>query len=199
MNYQRVYDQIVARGKERFLEEYTERHHIVPRCMGGSDDPDNLVDLTPEEHYVCHQLLVKIHPYHRGLPYALAVMSKTHEAKTGRKMYGWLRRRISKEQFVKHCDHCGCEIKMTKYLFDEVKYPKRWCSRNCRTEAGNVTKPCRQCGELFTSKKHKDRSFCSHNCVWTYKKANQLFKICWCLIVSEFLLRVSLHLVNNAR
>ena len=27
--------------------------------MGGTDDEENLVELTPEEHYVAHQLLVK--------------------------------------------------------------------------------------------------------------------------------------------
>jgi len=29
--------------------------------MGGSDDKSNLVDLTPEEHFLAHQLLLKIH------------------------------------------------------------------------------------------------------------------------------------------
>ena len=61
MDYQKIYESIIARGKERVLiGEYTESHHIIPRCMGGSDNSDNLVDLTPEEHYVAHQLLIKI-------------------------------------------------------------------------------------------------------------------------------------------
>lgn len=58
--------------------------------MGGTDDPGNLVDLTPEEHYVAHQLLVKIHPGHRGLAFAAMYMAKQC---TGSKPYGWLRRR----------------------------------------------------------------------------------------------------------
>lgn len=32
-------------------------HHIIPRHMGGSDDPDNLVRLTIEEHAEAHRLL----------------------------------------------------------------------------------------------------------------------------------------------
>ena len=36
-----------------------ERHHIVPRSMGGTDHPDNLVYLTYREHYVCHVLLTR--------------------------------------------------------------------------------------------------------------------------------------------
>jgi len=30
--------------------------------MGGSNDTDNLVELTPREHLICHRLLVKIYP-----------------------------------------------------------------------------------------------------------------------------------------
>lgn len=174
MNYQLIYDRIVARGKERVLEGYKERHHIVPRCLGGSDDPDNLVELTPEEHYVCHQLLVKIHPKHPRLIHAVVLMSGLKHQTN--KLYGWHKRRAMlprKQQFVKRCECCGCEMKMTEYYVDD----KRWCSRSCRTASGNITQPCKQCGELFTSKRHANRSFCSHNCTWTYKRENKIFNL----------------------
>jgi hypothetical protein len=45
--------------KDRELDCYTEKHHIIPRCMGGSDDKVNLVVLTAREHYVAHLLLTK--------------------------------------------------------------------------------------------------------------------------------------------
>ena len=41
MNYQKIYDNIVNRGKNRTINTYTESHHIIPRCMGGSNDKDN--------------------------------------------------------------------------------------------------------------------------------------------------------------
>ena len=33
------------------------KHHIVPRHMGGSDHPSNLVELTIEEHAEAHRIL----------------------------------------------------------------------------------------------------------------------------------------------
>jgi hypothetical protein len=33
------------------------KHHIIPRYMGGSDDPSNLIELTVEEHANAHKEL----------------------------------------------------------------------------------------------------------------------------------------------
>jgi hypothetical protein len=62
MNYQRLYDQLVAKAQKRGTPEgYFERHHIIPRSMGGSNDKNNLVDFTAREHFIAHFLLAKIH------------------------------------------------------------------------------------------------------------------------------------------
>lgn len=71
MNYERIHDQIIDRAKARLLESsvYVERHHIVPRSMGGSNSKENLVRLTAREHYIVHWLLYKIHKT-SGMAYA---------------------------------------------------------------------------------------------------------------------------------
>ena len=92
MNYQKIYTNLVVRGKSRVLNSYKERHHIIPRCLGGSDDEGNLVDLTPEEHYLAHQLLVKIYNNNYALVKAAAMMIC---GRPSNKLYGWLRRRHS--------------------------------------------------------------------------------------------------------
>ena len=33
------------------------KHHIIPKHMGGSDDPSNLIELTVEEHAEAHRKL----------------------------------------------------------------------------------------------------------------------------------------------
>lgn len=49
-----------ALSRTALLDVYTEIHHIIPRSLGGSDLPNNLVKLTAREHFVCHLLLVKM-------------------------------------------------------------------------------------------------------------------------------------------
>lgn len=90
MNYVAHYDRLVARARDRILVGYRERHHVVPKCMDGGNEPTNIVELTAEEHYVAHQLLVKIYQKNKPLAHAALLMAKRV---TGNKAYGWLRRR----------------------------------------------------------------------------------------------------------
>ena len=48
---------IKTRGRFACGEEYYERHHILPKCMGGTDEKDNLIDLFGREHFEAHRLL----------------------------------------------------------------------------------------------------------------------------------------------
>lgn len=61
MNYERIYNEIIANRVNKTPDGYTEKHHIIPRSLGGLDDQSNLVALTAREHFLCHWLLVKIH------------------------------------------------------------------------------------------------------------------------------------------
>lgn len=54
------YYKIINNAKQRILVSGKNKHHIVPRCMGGNNDSSNLVDLTYREHFICHRLLIKI-------------------------------------------------------------------------------------------------------------------------------------------
>jgi hypothetical protein len=90
MEYLAHYERLVERARKRALVGYSERHHVIPRCLGGSEEAANIVRLTPEEHYVAHQLLVRIHPEEKRLIHAAVWMAKRC---SGNKAFGWLRRR----------------------------------------------------------------------------------------------------------
>ena len=62
MDYKKIYDSLMLHAQNRTLEGYVEKHHIIPRCMKGTNERNNLVNLTPREHFLAHWLLVKIHP-----------------------------------------------------------------------------------------------------------------------------------------
>jgi len=75
MNYSRIYEALIVRARARVRPEgYVERHHIVPRCMGGGDESANIIALTAREHFVAHLLLAKIYPEISGLHLALLIM-----------------------------------------------------------------------------------------------------------------------------
>jgi len=58
--YTRWYYQIINNAKLRQPTGYTEKHHIIPRSLGGSNNKDNLVALTAREHFVCHLMLTRM-------------------------------------------------------------------------------------------------------------------------------------------
>lgn len=154
MNYKLIYDKIVERGKNRILiDECVESHHIIPKCLGGSDNPENLVDLKPEEHYVCHQLLVKIHPDNRKILYAATMMCVSKNKKIrNNKLYGWLKRKMY-NQVKLSCQQCNTTFSIIKsrYLKEKTKF----CSHKCyRLSVNNKTNystfNCKICSIEFT-------------------------------------------------
>lgn len=63
MDYARIYREFVADrlGKQPDAPTYFERHHVMPKSLGGGDEPENIIRLTPEDHFFAHLLLSKIH------------------------------------------------------------------------------------------------------------------------------------------
>lgn len=55
---------------KKVLTGYYEKHHIIPKCVGGEDKPNNYVLLTYREHIKAHYLLTKIYPENEKIAYA---------------------------------------------------------------------------------------------------------------------------------
>lgn len=60
--YTRIYNSIILAATNRIKQDniYYERHHIIPKSLGGSNDSKNLVYLTGREHLICHLLLIRM-------------------------------------------------------------------------------------------------------------------------------------------
>jgi hypothetical protein len=107
MDYAKIYSNLCQRGKlDRNLKEYTEIHHIIPRCLGGSDDVENLTQLTYREHFLAHWILCRIHKNHKGINYGFLCMLRkqpTGQRVLTSRMYDIIKREFSnfKKEHIK--------------------------------------------------------------------------------------------------
>lgn len=64
-----------TRGRFNCKEGYCERHHIVPKSCGGTNDKENLIDLYAKEHFIAHKLLAQENPNNQKLIHAYGIMA----------------------------------------------------------------------------------------------------------------------------
>jgi hypothetical protein len=137
MDYKKIYDSLIERGKNRLNtgKLYYESHHIIPRCMNGTDEQYNLVYLTPEEHYIAHQLLIKIYPDNLKLAHAANMMCVN---RTTNKLYGWVRRRLSKSMINDNPNKNGISNKKRKGKYNLSKEARNNISAGLKLNNTNV-------------------------------------------------------------
>lgn len=59
--YTKWYQRLVTKAMTRLtVEGYFEKHHVVPRSLGGSNSHDNIIRVTAREHFVLHLLLTRM-------------------------------------------------------------------------------------------------------------------------------------------
>lgn len=97
--YTKWYFSIIENRRNNPIEnEYNEKHHVIPRSMGGSNRKDNLVGLQAKEHFICHMLLVKMTSGRdkAKMSYALRMMMKENEHHKRHKLTAGAYERIKK-------------------------------------------------------------------------------------------------------
>lgn len=85
--YQRLIETAAARNgrppKRSSRKAGFEIHHYIPKSVGGTDDPANLVYLTPREHYTAHHILARL--FGAGIfSFSFYRMSQPDQGNTGR-------------------------------------------------------------------------------------------------------------------
>jgi len=58
-HYLNRYLKFIDALKNQSIDGYSEKHHIMPRSMGGGDEPSNIIVLTLRQHYIAHWMLWK--------------------------------------------------------------------------------------------------------------------------------------------
>lgn len=81
MNYIKIYNSIIEMRRTCPVEGYGEIHHIIPRCLGGSDEKLNKIKISAREHYILHWLLTSIYPGNTKLMYAFHMMHMDNEGR----------------------------------------------------------------------------------------------------------------------
>jgi len=101
--YTNWYNSLINKAQNRIVLGYAEKHHIIPSALGGTNEKDNIVKLTPREHFICHLLLTKMTTGNARykMNFALHMLSNAKNIGEGRyipngRMYD-LTRRLYKE------------------------------------------------------------------------------------------------------
>jgi hypothetical protein len=58
--FTKEYFEIINKNKDKERLGYMEKHHIIPKSLGGDNSKKNLIWLSAKDHFKCHQLLVEI-------------------------------------------------------------------------------------------------------------------------------------------
>jgi hypothetical protein len=89
MDYNKIYNKLIDRARDRSKDSnvYYEKHHIIPKSLGGSNNKTNLCFLTLKEHFFAHLLLTKIYPKSIEMQFALWNMCNVNPKRAKEKRY----------------------------------------------------------------------------------------------------------------
>ena len=58
--YTKWYYKLIQKSRKTEKTGYTEKHHVIPKSLGGDSSEDNVVNLPARAHFIAHKLLVKM-------------------------------------------------------------------------------------------------------------------------------------------
>lgn len=107
--YQKIYNQIIEkRFNNPLTSGYYEIHHIIPKCLGGTNDRNNLIAVSAREHYICHALLLRIYKgtkfYYKLLRAFICMSRDNYGHRYTSKLYEYAKQKFSifRKRELKH-------------------------------------------------------------------------------------------------
>lgn len=133
MNYNKLYSKLISfYGLKEKPTDYSERHHILPKCLGGDDDKENLVYVSARVHYILHRILCKIYPNSDKLKFAFWAMNNQLSGDIKRTYKVTSRGfETAKKEFAK----------ANSRLHKGKKMSKEWCNALSERMTGNSINP----------------------------------------------------------
>lgn len=105
MNYKRLYESIINKAQTEWNWDLSERHHIVPKSLGGTDSESNLVWVSFRQHYVLHLLLYKIYGGSQIFAVERFYDCNRLQSRSIKTMPRWIRRRLTIEKHRFRTNH----------------------------------------------------------------------------------------------
>lgn len=151
--YSKWYFSIIANAQARKLlpTTYIEKHHIVPKSLGGNNKKENIASLTAKEHLVCHLLLVRMTSGDAKSKMACAAMrmmfcSKTHNrCKISSRTYESVRIAVANSKKgktgYKHTEESKKKISQSK-IGKERTFTQEWRNNIGKSQLGLKKPPC---------------------------------------------------------
>lgn len=143
MDYQYQYNELVRKSKLNeniIIQSCFEKHHIVPKCMGGGDNKENIVKLSVRAHFIAHRLLCKIYPNDMKLAKALYFMSVKSSIINGRKFenvknhyYNFVSPTITRKRY-KRGENLRGDIIICKNCNKIIKTRRKFCDKHCHDD-----------------------------------------------------------------
>jgi hypothetical protein len=199
MKYEKIYKQLIDKRKlNPIVKGYKERHHILPKSLGGLDTKENIVTLTGREHWVAHLLLHKIYEKPETAHACHMMAMKCEERGIPKirnsRMYEWARiqcisswkKHGKKRLGQKNGSYgtmwiCNINLEKNKKIKKDDAVPNGWIKGRNRWKSpqkrsyihkSQKTKICPICEKEFFLDKYKDRQFCSISCSSSRKRKN---------------------------
>lgn len=129
MNYLKTYNTLCLRGQTSRDLQYTECHHIIPKCMGGENTAENLTYFTAKEHYLAHYLLTKIYPTNSKILHAFGRMIGNNKFQN---------RLYNSSQYDKMKLSHSIAMKLNNPMFDEATRNKVAQTKKERIQSGEI-------------------------------------------------------------
>jgi hypothetical protein len=127
--YTNYYNRIINKAQSRTLEGYVERHHIIPKSLGGSNDKSNLVSLTAREHFICHLLLSKMleGKNKTKMVYAIWIIINTSKnVNINNRTYEIIRKELINNAKIKNIGNKNPMYNVRKFGKENPNYGNKW-------------------------------------------------------------------------